>query len=114
MSDNNNHRIFWGNILRKLRYDHNLTQDEVAEMLHMTRQRYSNYECGKRHPSPELIAIISDLYDVDLNKYVIELMPKNFVAEHNNYKVHIKRIRKKAKKNKPAEDTDDDLLIIED
>lgn len=104
MKENKNFKIFWGNILRKLRYQHHLTQYEVAEMLHISRQTYSNLECGKRHPSPEVIAILSDLYDVDLYNYVVSLMPQNYVAEHNEYKLHIKGAHRKKNKLPPDED----------
>ncbi|SNU08664.1 Helix-turn-helix domain-containing protein [Lachnospiraceae bacterium] len=107
MTNINKQRIFWGNILRKLRYDHELTQNEIAEILHMTRQNYSNIECGKRQPSAETIAILSDLYEVDLYNYIINLMPNNYVAELDNYKVYVKNVKKPRKKKSSTGDQQD-------
>lgn len=44
--------------LRELRQERNLTQADVASILHMTQQGYAAYESGQTQPS---IAIIHDL-----------------------------------------------------
>ncbi|MBR1508033.1 MAG: helix-turn-helix transcriptional regulator [Eubacterium sp.] len=83
--------IYWGNILRSLRKKKDLTQKEVAAILHITRQTYSGYENGRIHPSPESIAILSEVYDIDIYNYIFALMPDSFVAETAEYKKNIKR-----------------------
>ncbi|MBO4863370.1 MAG: helix-turn-helix transcriptional regulator [Eubacterium sp.] len=93
MADYEEQRIYWGNILRKIRYKHGLTQLDVATVLHVTRQAYSNLECGKRNPSPETIAILSDLYETDLFSIGLNSLPKEAVEERNRYKVIIQRSR---------------------
>ena len=50
--------------LREIRQKKGFTQMEIASKLNMTRQSLSNYECGIRFPSPELLADFADLYDV--------------------------------------------------
>ncbi len=78
--------IFWGNILRSLREKRNLTQKEVAAMLHVSRQAYSGYETGRIHPSPEIIAILSEIYNIDMLSYVFAMFPQSFVEETSEYR----------------------------
>ena len=97
MNEKSAFKIFWGEILRKLRKNAHLTQQDVSEMIHLSRQAYSNIECGKSHPSPETLALLSDLYNVDLYEYVLRTMPADYVAEHNTYKVKIQSMEKEIK-----------------
>ncbi len=44
--------------IRDLREDHDLTQREMAQILHCSQQVYSNYELGQRDiPTAVLIAL---------------------------------------------------------
>ena len=48
--------------LRDLREDHDLTQEQVAELLGTTKQYYQKYEMGG-HPLPvERLEILADFY----------------------------------------------------
>ena len=94
-----NLKIYWGNILRVLRKSHNLTQQDLANQLHLSRQGYSNLECGRVQPSAEDIAILSDLYDVDLYRYAINQMPDDLVAEHNEFKATLEPAKREPRKN---------------
>ena len=38
----------YNEILRDLREDKDLKQEDIAKVLNMKQQQYSNYECGKR------------------------------------------------------------------
>jgi len=91
--------IFWGDLLRSLRRAHNLTQDEVASVLHTTRQNISNMETGRCQPSAEVIAVLSNIYDMDLIDYATHCMPVEYVAEQQAFKYQMPRthIRKKQK-----------------
>ncbi|MBR6404231.1 MAG: helix-turn-helix transcriptional regulator [Eubacterium sp.] len=101
-------KIFWGSLLRDIRLDKHLTQNEVAEILHMTRQGYSYIECGKLHPTAEQLAILSNVYDTDLYRYALKCMPLDYVAEQSEFRTYInstnlaserKKIRKEKKDN---------------
>ncbi len=94
MGESGGFKIYWGDVLRELRRNNQLTQSEVAEVIHITRQAYSNIECGKSHPTPESLAILSDLYNVDLYDYVLKSMPTEYVAEQNSFKIMMKANRK--------------------
>ena len=91
MTDYEEGKINWGEILKNLRKKHALTQEEVADMLHVTRQAYSNIERNKRRPSPDMIAVLSDLYETDLFSIALNSLPKEAVAERNKYKILIQR-----------------------
>lgn len=54
-------------ILRGLRQKHNLTQDELAEKVFLTRQAVSRWESGETTPNPETLKLLSKLYDVSIN-----------------------------------------------
>ncbi|MBQ8971487.1 MAG: helix-turn-helix transcriptional regulator [Clostridia bacterium] len=58
--------------LRELREDHDLTQRELAEMLHVSQNTYSQYETGKRQFPIELLIKVSEYYNVSTD-YVLEL-----------------------------------------
>ncbi len=54
-------------ILVKIREKHNLTQDEMAERLFITRQAISRWETGETVPNTETLKLISKEFDVSIN-----------------------------------------------
>jgi len=73
--------VFWGNLLRELRENHYMLQKEVATLLHISRQSYSNIEVGKTKPTPEQLATLSYVYEVNLLDYVDKCLPASYLAE---------------------------------
>lgn len=57
-----------GKNIRDLRTRKNLTQDELAEQLFVTRQTVSNYEIGKSRPDIDMLVKISDVLETDINE----------------------------------------------
>lgn len=53
--------------LSKLRNDKNLTQQQVADQLGISRQAYANYESGKRQPDPDMLMKLSKLFMVSID-----------------------------------------------
>lgn len=53
--------------LIKLRKDNNLTQDELAEKLYISRQTISNWENGKTYPDIETLILISNKFNISLD-----------------------------------------------
>ncbi|MQS89976.1 helix-turn-helix domain-containing protein [Companilactobacillus mishanensis] len=53
--------------MQKCRTQMNLTQDDVAEKLHVSRQTVSNWETGKTIPDSDSLAAISDLYNISID-----------------------------------------------
>ena len=54
-------------ILLELRKKHQLTQDGLAEKVHVTRQAVSRWEAGETVPGPETLKLLSQLFDVSIN-----------------------------------------------
>lgn len=57
-----------GKNIRNLRIQKNMTQDDLAERLYVTRQTVSNYETGKTLPNVEMLVKISELLDADISQ----------------------------------------------
>jgi transcriptional regulator with XRE-family HTH domain len=53
--------------LRELRNSLQLTQQEVADKLHISRVRYNQYETGKRQPDNDMLKVISNFYKVSVD-----------------------------------------------
>ena len=53
--------------IRDLREDKDLTQKQMADILHCSQQVYSNYELGQRDIPTEVLIKLSELYDVSVD-----------------------------------------------
>ena len=56
--------------IRLLRTAQNITQDQLAENLHVTRQTVSNYETGKSQPDIETIVRLAEALQADPNTLI--------------------------------------------
>ena len=65
-----------GKNIKELRQRKNLTQDELAEKLFVTRQTVSNYETGKSRPDIEMLTKIAEVLDTDANT-ILYGIPQN-------------------------------------
>ncbi|MBS6503718.1 MAG: helix-turn-helix domain-containing protein [Clostridium sp.] len=71
---------FFSNNIKSLRVDNDLTQQEIADALGITRSRYSNYENGINEPSLDILIRLSRLFNCsidDLLKIKINTIIKN-------------------------------------
>lgn len=59
--------------LRDLREDHDLTQNQLVEILNMHKTTYTNYEQGKREIPFELAIKLAKIYNISLD-YIAELI----------------------------------------
>ena len=59
-----------GNSIKTLRKQRDMTQDALAELLHVTRQTVSNYENGKSEPDIETLLRIAEIFGTDVNSLV--------------------------------------------
>lgn len=57
-----------GDKLKKARMDKNLTQEEVAEKIFVSRQSISNWENNKTYPDIVNVIALSDLYQISLDE----------------------------------------------
>lgn len=53
--------------IRDLREDADLTQDQIAKILHMHRTTYVRYESGEREIPLNIAILIADYYHVSLD-----------------------------------------------
>lgn len=58
--------------LQNRRKEMNLTQEEVAEKIHVSRQTISNWETGRTLPDITSLVLISDIYNISLDKLIKE------------------------------------------
>ena len=54
-------------VLKKIRTQNGLTQDEMAGKLAVTRQAVSRWETGETVPNTETLKLLSRLFDVSIN-----------------------------------------------
>ena len=54
-------------ILKDLREQHHLTQEQLAERVLVTRQAVSRWETGETQPNTETLKLLSREYDVSIN-----------------------------------------------
>ena len=57
-------------ILKQKRNELQLTQEEVAEKIHVSRQTISNWENGRNLPDLSSLILISDIYAVSLDELI--------------------------------------------
>lgn len=68
-----------GKNIRALRMQKNMTQDELAEKLFVTRQRVSNYETGRSRPDVEMMLSIAEALDTDANAVLYAAAEREYV-----------------------------------
>lgn len=56
------------NEIKKLRVAIGLSQEELAGMLYVSRDLVSKWETNKRRPSPEMLSLMSDIFNVSVDK----------------------------------------------
>ena len=54
-------------VILELRTKSGLSQGELAEKVHVTRQAVSRWETGETIPNPETLKLLSKLFDVSIN-----------------------------------------------
>jgi len=56
--------------LKKLRKENNLTQDDLAEKIFVTRTAVSKWETGQGYPSIESLKLLAKLFDTTIDELV--------------------------------------------
>ena len=54
-------------ILKTLREQHHMTQEQLAERVMVTRQAVSRWETGETQPNTETLKLLSRVFDVSIN-----------------------------------------------
>ncbi len=53
--------------IRDLREDHDMTQNQVAELLHVGQRTYADYELGNIRIPVDALIELARFYDIDMN-----------------------------------------------
>lgn len=79
-----------GKNIKLLRQRKNMTQDELAEALFVTRQTVSNYETGRSRPDVEMLLHIAEVLGVDANTVLYgPPVPESRKAEYRKAALYI-------------------------
>lgn len=78
--------------IKKYRTERNLSQEELAEKVYVTRQTISNWENNKSYPDIHSLLLLSSLFDVSLDQLIKgdietmkEIINEQDVREFNHY-----------------------------
>ena len=58
------------NSIKKLRQEKKMSQEQLAEQLHVTRQAVSNWENGKTQPDVDTITQLAEIFDVSVERMI--------------------------------------------
>ncbi len=70
----------WNKILKQLREEHGLKQQDVADILQMSRTGYAHYESGHSEPSIEQLIKLARYYKVTTD-YLLNVSEVNLKDE---------------------------------
>ena len=70
--------VDFGNILRKLRLQERLTQQQLAQKLGVTKSVVSYYELQERYPSPEILVKLASIFHVTTD-YLLGLEARELI-----------------------------------
>lgn len=57
----------FGDNLKRLRQENNLTQEQLAEKVGISKSSISFYEHSKKTPSPDIVAQFSEIFNVSMD-----------------------------------------------
>lgn len=56
--------------IKNLRWEKGLSQDQLAQQLHVTRQAVSNWENGKTQPDIDTLTLLASVFDVSIERII--------------------------------------------
>ena len=59
-----------GKLLRELRKEKGMTQEQLAEHFHVSSRTVSRWETGNNMPDLSLLIELADFYDVDIREII--------------------------------------------
>lgn len=71
----------FGEQIKRVRTEHNLTQEQFADQLLVTRQAVSNWENERNLPDIEMLIIIAETYKVSLDELILGGKEMNNMTE---------------------------------
>ena len=70
--------------LKTARHLSNLTQEEAAKKIGVSKDMISNYERGKSYPSIPVLRRIEDTYNVNYNQLIFLPLDYGLIVENNS------------------------------
>ncbi len=91
-----------GKLIKELRIEKNISQNQLSEEIHVTRQAISNWENGKAIPDSDILLTLSSLFKVSINEILsgerntsesnLQDITLQLIDENNDKRRKIKRI----------------------
>ena len=78
-------------MLKRLREERGLSQDELARLTQLSKSTISMYENGNREPKFETLEVIADFFNVDMNTLLDKKQPIMILTQQDE--THIKKYR---------------------
>lgn len=85
--------------IKKLRLDNNMTQKELADIIHVSRQTVSAWENGKNYPSLNVLRELSSLFEISFEQIIFgeyTVSKQKTIAETINKDLTLKEKYKKS------------------
>lgn len=71
--------------LKRLRVQRNLKQEDLAELLHVTRQTVSGWETGRRQPDLQMLQKLAEVLAVDVHELIYGIKPGAYPKYQRKY-----------------------------
>lgn len=91
-----------GKFIKQLRNEKNISQNQLSEEIHVTRQAISNWENGKAIPDSDILLSLSKYFDISINEILsgerniskdnLQDIALQLIDDNNTKKKRIKRI----------------------
>lgn len=65
--------MYFSSKIKEERQKHNMSQQQLGDKLHISRQSVSKWERGESYPSIELLIKLSDLFDITLAQLEVNI-----------------------------------------
>ena len=101
-----NSKSLFGETLKSIRKQTDMTQKDAASFLSISRQQYSHLENGHRLPSVEMIVRIATLYNLNPLELMLPLIPENVALDNPDTAYYLKNGMFTYPTGKPAFDAD--------
>lgn len=75
--------------IKRLRKKSGMTQDELAEKMHVTRQAISNWETGKNQPDIDTLAALAEAFTTDINDLLYGNKKNEYPRYQRKYKISV-------------------------
>ncbi|SCH30822.1 MULTISPECIES: helix-turn-helix domain-containing protein [unclassified Romboutsia] len=96
-----------GENLKKLRKENNLSQEQLAEKLNISRQAISKWESGKTYPDIENLILLRNIFKTTLDELIIG----DSLSEDKIHDVKSEQLKKHNKDDIEQDDLSVDLVI---